>query len=73
MPAAVKNEIKTNVIRQSLDGDTRDKIAYDNGIGAGTVSGIISEFKRGILAEEYESVRELSISCKKQGILYCIA
>jgi hypothetical protein len=67
MPPAIENEVKTNVIRQWLDGDTRDKIAADNQIGAGTVSGIINEFKKGINALEYESVRELSISCKKQG------
>jgi hypothetical protein len=31
------------VIRQWLDGDTRDKIASDNRIGAGTVSVIIND------------------------------
>jgi hypothetical protein len=68
MPAAIENKIKTNVIKQWLDGDSRDKIAADNHIGAGTVSGIINEYKKGINALEYESVRELSISCKRQGI-----
>jgi hypothetical protein len=68
MPTAIEDEIKTKVIRQWLDGDSRDKIASDNQIGAGTVSGIINEFKKGIDALEYESIRELSISCKKQGI-----
>ena len=67
MPTAIENEIKTNVIKQWLDGETRDKIASDNQIGAGTVSGIINEFKKGIDALEYESIRELSISCRKQG------
>jgi uncharacterized protein (UPF0335 family) len=68
MPRPIENEIKTNVIKQWLDGDSRDKIASNNQIGTGTVSGIISEYKKGIDAVEYESVRELSISCKKQGI-----
>ena len=67
MPAAIESQVKTKVIKQWLDGDPRDKIASDNQIGAGTVSGIINEFKRGVDAVEYESVRELSISCKKQG------
>ncbi|HYX49090.1 MAG TPA: hypothetical protein VE843_05080, partial [Ktedonobacteraceae bacterium] len=67
MPAAIESEVKTNVIKQWLDGDPRDKIATDNQIGAGTVSGIINEFKKGVDALEYDSVRELSISCKKQG------
>jgi hypothetical protein len=68
MPVAIENEIKTNVIKEWLLGDTRDKIATNNAIGAGTVSGIINEWKQGIDALEYESVRELSIWCKKQGI-----
>jgi DNA repair exonuclease SbcCD ATPase subunit len=68
MPAAIDNSVKTNAIKQWLDGDTRDKIASDNQIGAGTVSGIINEWKQGINAMDYESVRELSVWCKKQGI-----
>jgi hypothetical protein len=68
MPAAIDNFVKTNVIKHWLDGDTRDKIASNNQIGAGTVTGIINEWKKGVEALEYESVRELSISCKKQGI-----
>jgi hypothetical protein len=72
MPRAIKNEIRTNVIKQWLDGETRDKIASDNQIRAGTVSGIINEFKKGIDALEFESVRELSISCKKQGTNLCM-
>jgi hypothetical protein len=67
MPAAIDNSVKTNVIKQWLDGDPRDKIASDNHIGTGTVSGIINEYKKGVNAVEYESIRELSISCKKQG------
>jgi hypothetical protein len=68
MPPAIGDDIKSNVIKQWLDGDTRDKIAADNQIGAGTVSGIINEYKKEINALDFESVRELSISCKKQGI-----
>jgi transposase len=73
MPTAIENEVKMKVIKQWLGGDTRDKIATDNQIGAGTVSGIINEWKKGVNALEYESVRELSISCKKQGITRCNA
>ena len=42
MPTIDKS-VKTKVIKQWLDGDSRDKIASDNQIGAGTVSGIINE------------------------------
>ena len=68
MPAAIKNEVKTNVIKQWLNGDGRDKIASDNSIGEGSVTKFINEFKKGVDALEYESIRELSIQCKKQGI-----
>ena len=37
MPAAIDSEIKKQVINQWLSGDSRDGIADDNGIGAGTV------------------------------------
>lgn len=47
MPAAIKNEVKTNVIRQWLGGETRDKTATDNHIGAGTLedAGCISAWE----------------------------
>ncbi len=35
MPTAIGNDIKSNVTKQWLDGDARDKIASDNHIGAG--------------------------------------
>jgi hypothetical protein len=68
MPAAIENSVKTNVIKEWLSGDTRDEIATKNGLGAGTVSGIINDWRKGINDLNYESVRELSIWCKKQGI-----
>ena len=46
----------------------RDKIAADNGIGVGTVSGIINNWKEGIGGCDYNSVRELAVYSKKQGI-----
>jgi hypothetical protein len=51
-----------------LSGHTRDNIAADNDIGAGTVSDIVTEWRKGIDEVEYESVRELSIYYRKQGI-----
>ena len=50
MPRAIENQVKMNVVKQWLDWDSRDKIASDNHIGAGTVSGIINEYKKGINA-----------------------
>jgi transposase-like protein len=68
MPAAIDPIIKQRVIAQYLQGVSRDKIAADNGIGTGTVSNIIDEWKKEVQDSEYESIRELSVFCKKQGI-----
>jgi hypothetical protein len=48
MPAAIDPVIKKQVINQWLSGGSRDRIAADNGIGAGTVSNIIDEWKKGV-------------------------
>ncbi|HET7147800.1 MAG TPA: hypothetical protein VFI73_04805 [Candidatus Nitrosopolaris sp.] len=52
---------------QWLSGDSRDRITADNGIGAGTVSNIINEWKKGIEDSDYDSVRELAVFSKKEG------
>ena len=46
MPAAIDPVIKKQVVNQWLSGDSRDRIAADIGIGAGTVSNIIDECKK---------------------------
>jgi hypothetical protein len=56
------------VIAQYLQGGSRDRIAADNDIGRGTVSNILDEWKRAVQGSDYESVRELAIHCKKEGI-----
>jgi hypothetical protein len=51
-----------------LSGDSRDRISADNNIGAGTVTNIIKEWKKGVKDSEYDSIGELAVSLKKQGI-----
>jgi hypothetical protein len=60
MPAPIQDIIKKRVVQQWLGGEARDKIAADNKIGEGTVSGIVSEFKIGL-----DNV-ELALAAKKQ-------
>ena len=67
MPAAIDTQVKKQVINQWLAGESRDRIAADNAIGAGTVSNIINEWKKGIEDSEYQSVRELAVYSKKEG------
>ena len=47
MPSAIDPIIKQRVIAQYLQGVSRVAIAADNGIGTGTVSNIIDEWKKG--------------------------
>ena len=65
MPAAINEQTRKQVIHQWLNGDSRDKIAIDNSIGEGTVSGIVNDWKKGLEDSEYESVRELARTVKK--------
>ncbi|MFZ0511583.1 MAG: hypothetical protein WAM14_08255 [Candidatus Nitrosopolaris sp.] len=46
MPAAIDPLIKKQVTAQYLQGVSRDRIAADNGVGTGTVSNIIDEWKK---------------------------
>ena len=39
----------------------------DNGIGAGTVTNIVNEWKKGVEASDYDSLRELAVYSKKEG------
>jgi hypothetical protein len=68
MPAAINEHTRKQVIHQWVGGDTRNKIAFDNGIGEGTVSSIVNDWKKGLEDSEYESVRELAVHSKKQGL-----
>jgi DNA-binding CsgD family transcriptional regulator len=44
----VPKSIKERIIKQWLQGISRDQIAKDNGIGTGTVSAIIKDAKQDI-------------------------
>jgi hypothetical protein len=65
MPAAIDAQVKKQVENQWLAGESRDRIAADNGIGAGTVSNIINEWKKGVQHSDYDSLRELAVYSKK--------
>jgi hypothetical protein len=69
MPAAIEPIIKQRMIAQYLQGDSRDRTAANNDIGTGSVSNILDEWKRAVPGSDYESVRELAIHCKKEGVI----
>src|SRR5919198_271892 len=68
MPAPINETVKRQVVQQWLSGEARAKIAIDNNIGEGTVSGIVSEFKIGLDNSEFDSARELALAANKQGL-----
>jgi chromosome segregation ATPase len=64
----IPRNIKEKVIRQWLHGLTRENIAKENDIGAGTVTGIIQEAKK---QEEYQDIdllRQVSLKLKEEGL-----
>jgi hypothetical protein len=68
MPSPIEEVIKRRVIEQWLSGEARDKIAAENNIGAGTVTSIVSNYKVGLEELDFNSVRQLSIEIRKQGL-----
>jgi hypothetical protein len=68
VPAAIDESIKRKVIQQWISGESRDKIAEDNNIGTGSVSSIIANYKVGLEILDFDSIRQLSIEIKKQGL-----
>jgi hypothetical protein len=56
MPSTLDELIKRRVIQQWFNGIPRDKIAADNNIGAGTVSGIINNYKTQLEDSDFNSM-----------------
>jgi hypothetical protein len=68
MPAPLDEQIRRKVIQQWFNGLPRDKIAEDNNIGAGTVPSIISNYKVGLETLDFDSIRQLALEIRKQGL-----
>jgi hypothetical protein len=74
MGGRVPSTIRRQVIKQWLYGHSRDQIAKDNDIGAGTVSAIIKQCgqeKREQYFDEadfeFDLIRELAVMLKREG------
>jgi hypothetical protein len=66
MGAKIPKLIREQVIKQWLQGMSRDEIAKDNDIGAGTVSAIIKDAKQDIA--DIDLLREVAILLKKEEL-----
>ena len=67
MQPPISGATKRAVIEEYLRGKSRDQISIDLGIGTGTVSKIISEFKVGLDYPNLDELRELYSACENWG------
>ena len=68
MGGIVPRKIKEKVILQWIMGLSREKIARENGIGAGTVSTIIKEARGQKEYYDIDLLRAISIAIKDEGL-----
>jgi hypothetical protein len=66
MPAKIPKSIRERVIKQWLQGTSRDQIAKDNDVGAGTVSSIIKDAKQEIF--DIDLLRQGALVLKKNDL-----
>ena len=59
---------RRNVIRQWITGFSRDQIAEENNIGAGTVSSIVANYKVSLEELDFDSIRQLAIEARQHGL-----
>jgi len=67
MEAKIPKSIREQVIKQWLQGTSRDQIAKDNDIGAGTVSSIIKNIKQKDIPD-LDLLREVAIIVKNYDL-----
>ena len=66
MGAKIPKEIRLEAIRKWLQGRSRDQIASEVRIGAGTVSAIIKEYRSGDF--DADLLREVALDLKNRGL-----
>ena len=66
MGSATPYSIKVKVIKEWIQGLSRDKIGQNNGIGAGTVTSIIQQAKTNIA--DIDLLRGLALKIKKENL-----
>src|SRR5919107_6221978 len=64
----ITDDMKDEVIRLYLQGLSRNDIARTCGVGEGTVSNIIDEWKRSLDIPDVQSLRDLAVNLKRCGI-----
>jgi hypothetical protein len=62
------HSVKVQVLKEWIQGNSRDKIASNNEIGAGTVTNIIQETKSNYPYYDLDLMRELALKLKKENL-----
>ncbi len=68
MPPLTDERTRGNVVREWISGFPRDQIAEHTGIGVGTVSSIIANYKAGLYDLDFDSIRQLSVEARQHGL-----
>ena len=68
MPSRLPDNYKSLVIQEWLNGEQRDKIAVDSGIGAGSVTNIVNEWRATLGFPTADTLRELAVTLRRLGI-----
>jgi hypothetical protein len=67
MPPLTDERTRGNVVREWISGFPRDQIAEHTGIGAGTVSSIIANYKAGLDDLDFDSIRQLAVEARQHN------
>jgi hypothetical protein len=62
MPSRLSDNDKSLVIQEWLNGEQRDKIAGDNGLGAGSVTNIVNEWRAALGSPTADALRDLAVT-----------
>ncbi len=62
------HSVKVKVIKEWIQGISRDQIASNNEIGAGTVTSIIQQTKSNYPYYDFVLMRELALKLKKENL-----
>lgn len=68
MVTKIPDKQKRQTIREWISGKSRDEIAKSLGLGSGTVTNIIRDWKKQLYDRDYDAVRELAVESKQKGL-----
>ncbi len=67
IPQLTDERTRGNVVRECILGFPRDQIAEHTGIGAGTVSSIVANYKAKLDDLDFDSIRQLAVEARQLG------